>query len=92
MGADPAPYFRRLLNPVTQQRRHDPAGDYVRRWLPELSAVTDEHLAEPWVMSDAEQSAAGCVLGRDYPLPIVDHAVERARAIQRYRAVAGRAS
>ena len=40
-------------------------------------------------MSDAEQEAAGCVIGRDYPAPIVDHARERERAIARYRAVTG---
>ena len=40
-------------------------------------------------MSEAEQAAAGCVIGRDYPAPIVDHAHERERAIARYRAVAG---
>jgi deoxyribodipyrimidine photo-lyase len=86
-GTDPAPYFQRLLNPVTQQRRHDPDGTYVRRWVPELRDVGDEHLAEPWTMSEDEQRAAGCVIGRDYPEPIVDHAVERRRAIERYRAV-----
>jgi deoxyribodipyrimidine photo-lyase len=89
VGADPAPYFRRLLNPVAQQRRHDPEGEYVRRWVPELEAVPDEHLAEPWRMTEAEQASAGCAIGRDYPAPIVDHAEERVRAIARYRA-AGR--
>ncbi|HEY5319107.1 MAG TPA: deoxyribodipyrimidine photo-lyase [Solirubrobacteraceae bacterium] len=89
VGADPAPYFRRLLSPVAQQRRHDPDGDYVRRWVPELGAVPDAHLAEPWRMTKEEQSDAGCILGHDYPNPIVDHATERERAIQRYRAAGG---
>jgi deoxyribodipyrimidine photo-lyase len=40
-------------------------------------------------MSDDEQRAAGCIIGRDYPAPIVAHAAERLRAIERYRAVAG---
>ena len=88
VGADPAPYFRRLLNPTTQQQRHDPNGEYVRRWVPELREVPVEHLAEPWKMTDEEQRAARCVIGRDYPQPIVDHAEERRRAIARYRAVA----
>ena len=39
VGVDPAPYFRRMYNPMTQQRRHDPDGEYVRRWVPELRAV-----------------------------------------------------
>jgi deoxyribodipyrimidine photo-lyase len=86
VGVDPAPYFRRIFNPVLQQQKFDPDGDYVRRWLPELRDVPAERLAEPWTMSDAEQAAAGCVIGRDYPAPIVDHADERRRAIERYRA------
>jgi len=88
VGVDPAPYFRRLLNPILQQRRFDPDGAYVRRWVPELRDVPDARLAEPWTMSDDEQHAAGCVIGRDYPAPIVVHADERKRAIERYRAAA----
>jgi deoxyribodipyrimidine photo-lyase len=89
VGVDPAPYFRRMYNPVTQQRRHDPGGEYVRRWCPELRAVPLATLAEPWRMTAAEQSAAGCAIGSDYPEPIVDHARERERAMARYRAVPG---
>jgi deoxyribodipyrimidine photo-lyase len=89
VGVDPAPYFRRMLNPMLQQRRFDPDGAYVRRWVPELRDVPDERLVEPWTMSDEEQAAAGCVIGRDYPAPIVEHAQERRRAIERYQAVGG---
>jgi deoxyribodipyrimidine photo-lyase len=91
VGVDPAPYFRRMYNPMTQQGRHDPDGEYVRRWLPELRAVPDAKLTEPWTMSDDEQRAAGCVIGEDYPAPIVNHKQERERAMARYGAVrAGR--
>jgi deoxyribodipyrimidine photo-lyase len=86
VGVDPAPLHRRLYNPVLQQRRHDPDGTYVRRWVPELRGVPLEQLAEPWELTAAEQDAAGCVIGRDYPVPIVDHAIERERAIAAYRA------
>ncbi|QEC47690.1 deoxyribodipyrimidine photo-lyase [Baekduia soli] len=85
-GADPAPYFRRLFNPMTQQRKFDPEGTYVRRWVPELAGVPDERLVEPWTMSDEQQQAAGCVIGTDYPAPIVDHAQERRVAMERYAA------
>ncbi|MGZ4276735.1 MAG: cryptochrome/photolyase family protein [Solirubrobacteraceae bacterium] len=85
-GTDPAPYFQRLFNPTTQQRKFDPDGAYVRRWVPELARVPDERLAEPWTMSDEEQAASGCRIGRDYPEPLVDHADARRRAIARYRA------
>src|SRR6185436_17088781 len=86
VGVDPAPAFRRLLNPTLQQQRHDPDGAYVRRWVPELRDVPDAQLAEPWRMSDDEQAAARCRIGRDYPAPVVDHAQERRRALDRYRA------
>jgi deoxyribodipyrimidine photo-lyase len=88
-GVDPKPYFQRLFNPMTQQRRFDPDGRYVRRWCPELRHVPDDKLPEPWTMTDDEQEAAGCRIGRDYPEPVVDHAAARRRAIERYRAVAG---
>jgi deoxyribodipyrimidine photo-lyase len=88
VGVDPAPPARRMFNPTLQLRKFDPRGVYVRRWVPELERVPDDRLAEPWTMTDAEQQAAGCVVGRDYPAPIVDHAVERRRAIELY---AGRA-
>jgi deoxyribodipyrimidine photo-lyase len=88
-GADPAPYFRRLFNPMIQQRKFDPDGAYVRRWVPELRDVPVRKLPEPWTMSDEEQQDAGCVIGADYPAPIVDHAHEREVAKQRYGAAAG---
>ena len=87
VGLDAAPYYRRLYNPMTQQRRHDPDGEYVRRWVPELRAVPDGRLAEPWTMSAEEQRAAGCVIGDHYPAPVVDHRDERERAMERYGAV-----
>jgi deoxyribodipyrimidine photo-lyase len=90
VGVDPAPVFRRILNPALQQRRHDPDGDYVRRWVPELAVVPTARLAEPWLMSEDEQAVAGCRIGRDYPMPLVDHPHERERALARYRAVRGR--
>jgi deoxyribodipyrimidine photo-lyase len=87
-GTDPAPYFQRLFNPVTQQRKFDPDGTYVRRWVPELRDVPDDRLAEPWTMDADGQEAAGCRIGSDYPAPIVDHAHERRRAIEIYRGAA----
>jgi deoxyribodipyrimidine photo-lyase len=88
VGVDPAPYFRRMYNPALHQQRFDPRGEYVRRWVPELEGVPDERLTEPWTMTQAEQRAAACVIGRDYPAPIVDHAAERRVALARFRAVA----
>ncbi len=84
-GTDAAPYFR-VFNPTTQGQKFDPEGAYVRRWLPELAGVPLDRLHEPWRMPAAEQRAAGCVLGRDYPYPVVDHALARERALAAYGA------
>lgn len=86
-GTDPAPYFRRMFNPTLQQKKFDPSGEYVRRWVPELRSVPAERLAEPWKMTPLEQEEARCVIGSDYPEPIVDHADERKHAQARYQAV-----
>jgi deoxyribodipyrimidine photo-lyase len=83
-GTDAAPYFR-VFNPVAQGRRFDPGGAYVRRWVPELAGVPDAYLHEPWTMPAQVQQAAGCVIGRDYPAPLVDHAEARQRALAAYR-------
>ena len=89
VGTDPAPYFRRIYNPALHMERYDPEGKYVRRFVPELERVPDEHLREPWRMPADVQREAGCVIGEDYPAPIVDHRDAREEALARYRAAAG---
>ncbi len=79
-GADAAPYFR-IFNPVAQGRRFDPDGAYVRRWVPELSGLTDKWVHCPWEASKAALSDGGVVLGQTYPSPIVDHGMARKRAL-----------
>jgi deoxyribodipyrimidine photo-lyase len=85
VGVDPQPASRRILSPIRQQQRFDPEGTYVRRYVHELARVPEEYLAQPWTMSRDEQLEAGCVIGRDYPAPIVDHAKARSEALMRYR-------
>ena len=76
-GTDASPYFR-VFNPVTQGKKFDPDGDYVRRWVPELAHLGGAAAHEPW-KSDVGYE-------RGYPLRIVDHADERAEALRRYQA------
>lgn len=83
VGTDAAPYFR-VFNPVTQGQKFDPNGDYVRRWVPELARVPVKFIHEPWVMPASEQRRAGCVVGSDYPTPIIDHAFARERTLTAY--------
>ena len=83
-GADAAPYFR-VFNPVTQSRKFDPQGRYLRRWLPELARLADAQLHAPWLADEAQLRAAGVALGVSYPRPIVDLHDSRVAALQAYR-------
>jgi deoxyribodipyrimidine photo-lyase len=77
-GTDAAPYFR-VFNPVSQGLRFDPDGAYVRRYVPELEHLAGRRAHEPWDSPD------GYTQG--YPRRIVDHAVERAEALDRFTAL-----
>ena len=72
----------RIYNPVKQGQDHDPEGHFIREWVPELRSVSTADIHEPWKMPELIQLEAGCRIGRDYPLPVVDHkeAVRHARA------------
>lgn len=69
----------RIYNPVKQALDQDPDGIFVRRWIPALARVPAAHIFEPWRMPPAVQQASGCMIGRDYPAPVIDLA-ERTRA------------
>jgi deoxyribodipyrimidine photo-lyase len=90
VGTDAQPYFR-VFNPTLQARRYDPAGEYIRRWVPELAGVPERYIHEPWTMPDEVQAEVGCRIGGDYPAPIVDHAAARARALAFFKDAAERA-
>ncbi|MFI5344962.1 MAG: cryptochrome/photolyase family protein [Elusimicrobiota bacterium] len=74
-GADAAPFFR-IFNPVLQGKKFDPEGEYVKRWVPELTELPPKLIHEPW-NADARHLGAA----RNYPLPIVDHGRARVRAL-----------
>ena len=88
VGVDPAPYFRRMYNPAAQQQRHDPEGEYVRRWVPELGRAA--RAARRAVGDERRRAGGGRLPDRDR-LPGADRrpAVERRRAMERYRAAKG---
>ena len=83
-GTDAAPYFR-VFNPVLQGQKFDPQGNYVRQWVPELAKVPTKILHTPWEMPLEIQKQVDCLIGRDYPAPIVDHAMARKRVLQAYK-------
>jgi deoxyribodipyrimidine photo-lyase len=75
-GTDASPYYR-VFNPITQGKKFDPDGAYVKRWVPELRDLDARHVHEPWT------APGGIPAG--YPEPIVDHAHERQVALDRYQ-------
>ncbi|HEV2517684.1 MAG TPA: deoxyribodipyrimidine photo-lyase [Devosia sp.] len=77
-GLDASPYFR-IFNPVTQGERFDPAGNYVRRWVPEVAGLPDKLVHQPWQAPDATKLA--------YPKPIVDLKLSRERALEAFKAL-----
>jgi deoxyribodipyrimidine photo-lyase len=81
-GTDAAPYFR-IMNPILQGHRYDPDGLFVKSMLPELSRVPPRFAHEPWMMPSALQRQCGCVIGQNYPSPIVDHNTARKAAIKK---------
>jgi len=88
-GTDAAPYFR-VFNPISQSRKFDRTGEYVREWVPELANLDDSLVHAPWEGSPLDLAAAGVVLGDSYPHPIVDHAMARERALATYKAGLGK--
>lgn len=83
-GCDAQPWFR-IFNPVSQSQRFDPGGRFIRHFLPELARVPDAFVHAPWTMPLPQQRACGCLIGRDYPAPVVDHAAQRLEALALFR-------
>ncbi len=85
VGTDAAPYFR-IFNPMLQGEKFDPEGVFVRRFVPELAAIPARYIHRPWEMPPLTMALHGFIPGETYPLPIVDHAIVKARTLAAYRA------
>ena len=72
----------RAYSIIKQSTDHDLEGEFIRKWVPELSMVPNSFIHEPWLMDEEMQEKIGVRIGRDYPAPIVDEAEERNRAIK----------
>lgn len=83
-GTDAQPWFR-IFNPTLQGEKFDADGTYVKRYLPELNNIPSSLIHKPWMIPHDDQMKCGVILGRTYPLPIVDHALQRARYLNMMR-------
>jgi deoxyribodipyrimidine photo-lyase len=85
-GVDAQPYFR-VFNPVLQSERHDPSGDFIAKWCPELSKFSPKFRHWPHDATMFDQADAGCTLGLDYPHPIVDHRANAKAAVEMFKSL-----
>jgi len=79
-GADAAPYFR-IFNPILQGEKFDSTGDYSKHWIPSLAKVPPKWIFRPWEMPTELFAECDLRLGKNYPLPCIDHVTARNRAL-----------
>ena len=85
-GADAAPYFR-VFNPVSQGLKFDPNGAYVKKYLTKLKNIPSRLVHSPWELSKDDQNKYSCIIGKDYPKPIVDLSESRNRALDAFKTI-----
>lgn len=83
-GCDAQPWFR-IFNPITQSKRYDPDGKFIRAILPELAGFSNKDIHFPAASSLQNQERASCILGKDYPKPIVEHAAQREKSLKIFK-------
>jgi deoxyribodipyrimidine photo-lyase len=84
-GCDAQPWFR-IFNPVTQSEKFDGQGKFIRKYIPELAKCPDKDIHAPWLIAPLKRLSIGLELGKDYPLPIVEHAAQREKVLLLYKA------
>ncbi len=83
-GCDAQPYFR-IFNPQSQSEKFDPQGKFIRKYVPELTALDDQQIHAPWAEKFRKKSLFDKGLMGDYPVPVVDHAQQRELALHLYK-------
>tara|TARA_X000001036_G_C20639838_1_gene790702 strand:- start:118 stop:1551 length:1434 start_codon:yes stop_codon:yes gene_type:complete len=87
-GVDAAPYFR-IFNPVSQGKKYDLEGLYIRKFVPELSQMPNEFIHDPWNAPPEILEKANVILGQNYSFPLVDLKESRQRALSAYSQIKG---
>ena len=85
-GCDAQPYFR-IFNPVTQSKKFDPNGDFIKKFIPELAGLDSKTIHEPWLAPIDVLENAGIILGKNYPKPLIDHSSARLKSLERYKKI-----
>ena len=85
-GCDAQPYFR-IFNPITQSEKFDPDGKFIKKYLPQFNDWPAKAVHAPWLSAPSGERFKGIQVGKDYPMPIVDHAQARESTLKRYAVV-----
>jgi len=83
-GCDAQPWFR-IFNPITQSEKFDAQGKFIRKYVPELAACQEKEIHAPWLIAPLRQQSLGLIIGKDYPAPVVEHSVQREKALSLYK-------
>ena len=78
--------YYRVYSPIAFGKKTDKEGEFIKKYLPVLAKMPSKYIYEPWLAPKEVQKNVGCVIGKDYPAPIVDHAVISKENIQRMKA------
>ncbi|KAI5392536.1 (6-4)DNA photolyase isoform X1 [Lathyrus oleraceus] len=65
--------YNRIYSPTTFGKKYDPNGDFIRHFLPVLKDMPKAYIYEPWTAPPSIQTKANCIIGKDYPMPVVSH-------------------
>ena len=79
-------YFR-IYSPIGFGKKTDPRGEYIKKYLPQLKKIPEKYIFEPWTTPLVVQEKAGCIIGKDYPRPIVDHSIVSKNNMAKMKAV-----
>jgi len=83
-GCDAQPYFR-IFNPYRQSEKFDPEGKYIKKYVDELKNVPVKYIHNPSEMPPIEQQSCDVIIGKEYPLPVVNHSEVSKIAIETFK-------